>query len=195
MRPFFGGTYFPPDNRYGRPGFPTLLGYLADTWKKDRAKIEESGIAVTDQLRQLSASGAATFPVDQELFEVAFYPFRRSYDSRHAGFGSAPKFPRPVVLNYLLRYYSLKQDEEALDMVSATLTAMALGGMHDQLGGGFHRYSVDERWFVPHFEKMLYDQSQLAVSYLESFHITGNEDHARVARAHLRVRVARSDQS
>jgi uncharacterized protein YyaL (SSP411 family) len=181
-KPFFGGTYFPPDNRYGRPGFPALLGYIADTWKKDRAKIEESGESVTGQLRQLSASGAQASQVDSDLFEAAFYSFRRSFDSVHGGFGGAPKFPRPVVLNYLLRYHFLKQNEEALDMVSATLTAMAAGGMHDQLGGGFHRYSVDERWFVPHFEKMLYDQSQLAVSYLESFQLTGNEEHATAAR-------------
>jgi uncharacterized protein YyaL (SSP411 family) len=182
LKPFFGGTYFPPDDRYGRPGFPSLLGYISDTWKKERSKIEESGENVTEQLRQLSSSGARVADIDQELFEAAFAAFRRSYDSRHGGFGSAPKFPRPVVLNYLLRYHFVKQDEEALDMVAATLTAMAAGGMHDQLGGGFHRYSVDERWFVPHFEKMLYDQSQLAISYLESFQLTGHAEHAAAAR-------------
>jgi uncharacterized protein YyaL (SSP411 family) len=182
LKPFFGGTYFPPDNRYGRPGFPTLLGYMAETWQKERSKINESGESVTEQLRQLSASSAKTSPVDEELFEAAFNPLRRSFDSSHGGFGSAPKFPRPVVLNYLLRYHFVKKNEEALDMVAATLTAMAAGGMHDQLGGGFHRYSVDERWFVPHFEKMLYDQSQLAISYLESFQLTGNVEHAGAAR-------------
>jgi uncharacterized protein YyaL (SSP411 family) len=182
LKPFFGGTYFPPDNRYGRPGFPTLLGYIADTWKKERSKIEESGENVTEQLRNLSASAGKASEVDQDLFDSAFYPFRRSFDSHHGGFGTSPKFPRPVVLNYLLRYHFLKNNEEALDMVSATLTAMAAGGMHDQLGGGFHRYSVDERWFVPHFEKMLYDQSQLAISYLESFQLTGNAEHALAAR-------------
>jgi uncharacterized protein YyaL (SSP411 family) len=182
LKPFFGGTYFPPDNRYGRPGFPTLLGYIAETWKNDRAKIEESGDSVTDQLRQLSASASNSVDLDQDLFDSAFSPFRRSFDSRNGGFGTAPKFPRPVVLNYLLRFHFLKNNEEALDMASATLTAMAAGGMHDQLGGGFHRYSVDERWFVPHFEKMLYDQSQLAISYLESFQITGNIEHATSAR-------------
>jgi uncharacterized protein YyaL (SSP411 family) len=108
------------------------------------------------------------------------------YDSQHGGFGAAPKFPRPVLLNYLLRYYKLQAEEEALDMVSATLLAMQAGGMHDQLGGGFHRYSVDQRWFVPHFEKMLYDQSQLAISYLEAFQVTRNPKFAETARRILR---------
>lgn len=182
LKPFFGGTYFPPDNRYGRPGFPQLLEYLAEAWKRDRSKIEESVESVTGQLRAMSAAGQAAGELDRGLFAVAYGPFRRSFDARHGGFGSAPKFPRPVVLNYLLRYHVLERDEEALDMVAATLTAMAAGGMHDQLGGGFHRYSVDERWFVPHFEKMLYDQSQLAVAYLESFQVTGNAEHAQAAR-------------
>ena len=181
-KPFFGGTYFAPDQRYGRPGFPQLLAYITDIWKRERSKIDESAERVTDQLRQLSASTAASTELDLALFKSAFPPLRRSFDSHHGGFGSAPKFPRPVVLNYLLRYYFLEKNEEALDMAAATLTAMATGGMHDQLGGGFHRYSVDERWFVPHFEKMLYDQSQLATAYLESFQLTATPDHAAAAR-------------
>ena len=182
LKPFFGGTYFPPDQRYGRPGFPQLLGYIVDTWKRERSKIEESGDSVTAQLHQLSASKSASSELTNDLFNAAYPPFRRQFDSQNGGFGSAPKFPRPVVLNYLLRYYFLQKDEEALHMVAATLTAMAAGGMHDQLGGGFHRYSVDERWFVPHFEKMLYDQSQLAIAYLESFQLTKNPEHALAAR-------------
>jgi uncharacterized protein YyaL (SSP411 family) len=181
-KPFFGGTYFPPDGRYGRPGFPQLLGYIADTWKRERSKVEESSQSLTEELRRLSAGSPASGELNQEVFKLAYLPFRRSFDARYGGFGSAPKFPRPVVLNYLLRYHFLERDEEALDMVAATLTAMAAGGMHDQLGGGFHRYSVDDRWFVPHFEKMLYDQSQLAISYLEAFQLTGNPEHATAAR-------------
>src|SRR5258708_22766248 len=109
--------------------------------------------------------------------------FRRSFDSKLGGFGQAPKFPRPVTHNFLLRYYARTGNNEALEMVLATLRAMAQGGMNDQLGGGFHRYSVDARWFVPHFEKMLYDQAQIAFSYLEAFQITRDEQYARVARA------------
>ena len=181
-KPFFGGTYFPPDSRYGRPGFPQLLGHIAEAWKGERSKIEESGNSVAEQLRQISASAPQAGDLNKAVFAVAYPQFKRSFDSRHGGFGTAPKFPRPVVLNYLLRYHFLEKDEDSLDMVTATLTAIAAGGMHDQLGGGFHRYSVDERWFVPHFEKMLYDQSQLAISYLESFQLTGNAEHADVAR-------------
>jgi uncharacterized protein YyaL (SSP411 family) len=182
LKPFFGGTYFPPDNRYGRPGFPQLLEYLAEAWKGERSKIEESVQSVTGQMQAMSVAGPATGELDRALFGLGYGPLRRSFDALHGGFGTAPKFPRPVVLNYLLRYHWLEKDDEALDMATATLTAMAAGGMHDQLGGGFHRYSVDERWFVPHFEKMLYDQSQLAVAYLESFQLTGNAEHAVAAR-------------
>jgi uncharacterized protein YyaL (SSP411 family) len=182
LKPFFGGTYFPPDSRYGRPGFGDLLRHLAQAWKQQRTEVEASGSNVTQQLRELSATAKAAGEPDQELFASAFWQFRRSYDARWGGFGNAPKFPRPVVLNYLLRYYAAENSEEALDMVTHTLRAMAAGGMHDQLGGGFHRYSVDERWFVPHFEKMLYDQGQLAISYLEAYQITQDEQFAQVAR-------------
>ncbi len=116
------------------------------------------------------------------LLEHGYSAFRRSFDSRYGGFGGAPKFPRPVVLGFLLRYYAWRGEREARDMALETLRAMAAGGIHDQLGGGFHRYSVDERWFVPHFEKMLYDQAQLAVAYLEGFLVSGEEALARVAR-------------
>ncbi len=182
LKPFFGGTYFPPDNRYGRPGFPTLLGYLTEAWKNERSKIEESGENVAAQLRQMADALGKPQAADLELFKAAYPSLRRTFDKRNGGFGSAPKFPRPSTLNYLFRYYFVEKDEEAMDMAQVTLTGMALGGMCDQLGGGFHRYSVDERWFVPHFEKMLYDQSQLAISYLESFQLSGNGEHAEVAR-------------
>ncbi|MBV9404571.1 MAG: thioredoxin domain-containing protein [Acidobacteriaceae bacterium] len=182
LKPFFGGTYFPPDSRYGRPGFVQLLQHLAHSWKQERTRIEASSENVSDQLRAISSAAKAAIEPDRELFGAAFWPFRRSFDSRWGGFGDAPKFPRPVVLNYLLRYYAADHNEEALEMVTHTLRQMAAGGMHDQLGGGFHRYSVDERWFVPHFEKMLYDQAQLAISYLEAHQITGEQKFADVAR-------------
>jgi uncharacterized protein len=183
LKPFFGGTYFPPGTRYGRPGFRDLLLHLAHAWKKERSKIEESSVNVTDQLRTLVQTAKHAFEPDRELFDKGFWQFRRSFDPEWGGFGSAPKFPRPVVFNYLLRYFAREKSEDALEMVTKTLRAMAAGGMHDQLGGGFHRYSVDERWFVPHFEKMLYDQAQLAVSYLEAYTITKEQLFADIARS------------
>jgi hypothetical protein len=185
-KPFFGGTYFPPDNRYGRPGFMTILQSLARAWSEDRAKIHESSESVVGQLTKLSDGGpgrAAT--LDEKVSDSAYQYFRRTFDTQHGGFGGAPKFPRPVTLNFLLRYHARTQNEEALDMVLQTLKAMAEGGMNDQLGGGFHRYSVDEMWFLPHFEKMLYDQAQLAISYLEAYQITHDSYYAQVARATL----------
>ncbi len=123
--------------------------------------------------------------VDAGILDSGFSVFRRMFDTRLGGFGGAPKFPRPSVHNFLLRYYARTKNQEALDMVLLTLREMAKGGMNDQLGGGFHRYSVDERWFVPHFEKMLYDQAQLVTSYLEAFQITGEEQYAETARRTL----------
>ena len=182
LRPFFGGTYFPPDNRYGRPGFVAILEHIAKVWRDDRNKVLESGVQVVEQLKQHSEAASREGALDEKTLESAFLAFRRMFDTRLGGFGSAPKFPRPVVHNFLLRYYVRTGNEEALDMVLATLRAMAKGGMNDQLGGGFHRYSVDARWFVPHFEKMLYDQAQLAISYLEAFQISGEETFAQSAR-------------
>ena len=181
LKPFFGGTYFPPDSRYGRPGFRDLLEQLARAWKQERERVEASGANVEEQLRALASPAKATLEPDKELLGAAFWPFRRMFDTRWGGFGGAPKFPRPAVLTYLLRYYAAEHNDEALEMVVDTLRHMAAGGMHDQLGGGFHRYSVDDRWFVPHFEKMLYDQAQLAIAYLEAFQITREERLAEVA--------------
>jgi uncharacterized protein YyaL (SSP411 family) len=187
LKPFVGGTYFPPDNRYGRAGFPLVLERIAEAWKTDRAKIVESSEAVMAQLK--SRSGAAAEGsgrrVDESILDSAFQNFRRAFDSKLGGFGGAPKFPRPSIHNFLLRYAHRTGNEEARAMVVETLLAMARGGMNDQLGGGFHRYSVDEYWFVPHFEKMLYDQAQLAISYLEAFQVTGEEKLAQTARRTL----------
>jgi uncharacterized protein YyaL (SSP411 family) len=190
LKPFFGGTYFPPDNRYGRPGFGAILERIAEAWRNERGRIMQSSGDVISQLSQYAgASGPSTGAPDKAVLDSAFQHFRRMYDSAHGGFGSAPKFPRPVVFNFLLRYYarspSQEANQEALEITVETLRAMANGGMHDQLGGGFHRYSVDERWFVPHFEKMLYDQAQLAISYLEAFQITHDPFYAKIARSTL----------
>ena len=186
LKPFFGGTYFAPDDRYGRPGFGVLLQRIAEAWKNDHARIiETSSDALSQLARHIGVDSEPGRTPDQTVFDSTFQYFRRSFDSTHGGFGDAPKFPRPVVFNFLLRYFKRTGRQEALDMTLDTLRAMANGGMHDQLGGGFHRYSVDERWFVPHFEKMLYDQAQLAVSYLEAFQITHDTFYAGVARSTL----------
>ena len=186
LQPFFGGTYFPPENRYGHPGFGSVLTQIAEAWRTDHDQILESARDVVGQLKQQAAGeSGGSGRIDQAALEHGFYTFRRTFDTQLGGFGGAPKFPRPVVLNFLLRYWSRTQNHEALEMVLLTLREMAKGGIHDQLGGGFHRYSVDERWFVPHFEKMLYDQGQLALSYLEAFQITGEAQYAGIARRTL----------
>jgi hypothetical protein len=182
LKPFFGGTYFPPASRYGRPGFRELLQHLAQVWKQDRAKVELSGNNVAAQLHAMASASAGMIDPDAEWLHAAFRQVERMYDKRHGGFGGAPKFPRPVVLHFLQRYSFQENNPEALAMVAHTLKAMAAGGMHDQLGGGFHRYSVDDRWFVPHFEKMLYDQAQLGTAYLEAYQATGDDKLAAVAR-------------
>ena len=182
-KPFYGGTYYPPVDAHGRPGFLSVLTQIAKAWAGDRAKVVEASEKVVEQLReQLERGAKQAVELDAGDVENGFYNFRRMFDSEHGGFGGAPKFLRPVSHNFLVRYYAKAGEKEALEMVLKTLRAMAAGGMHDQLGGGFHRYSVDARWFVPHFEKMLYDQAQLAVSYLEAYQITRDESHAEVAR-------------
>ena len=182
LKPFFGGTYFPPASRYGRPGFAELLNEIAQSWKKNGDQIKEQGDVAAAQLSSMADSSRQMLSPSKELFESAFWQFRRMFDSKRGGFGPAPKFPRPVVFNYLLRYYAAEKNQDAFVMTTNTLAAMSEGGMHDQLGGGFHRYSVDEKWFVPHFEKMLYDQAQLAVSCLEAYQITNDARPAAVAR-------------
>jgi uncharacterized protein YyaL (SSP411 family) len=185
LKPFFGGTYFPPDNRYGRPGFPALLDRIASAWRDQRAEIVETSGNVISQLKTISDPASTGGIADKTTLDSTFQYFRRTFDATHGGFGDAPKFPRPVIFNFLFRYYARTQRNEGLQMSLDTLRAMAAGGMHDQLGGGFHRYSVDERWFVPHFEKMLYDQAQLAISYVEAYQITNNSLYADIARSTL----------
>ncbi|WP_321475210.1 thioredoxin domain-containing protein [uncultured Paludibaculum sp.] len=182
LKPFYGGTYFPPDNRYGRPGFGYVLQQLAQAWKEQREKLVDSSIKILGELESHSQVHAGGVNIERGAFDSCYHYFRRTFDSHHGGFGQAPKFPRPSVLDFLFRYSVTAKEEEAREMALTTLREMAKGGMHDHLGGGFHRYSVDERWFVPHFEKMLYDQAQLAISYLEAYQITKEEPFAEVAR-------------
>ena len=251
LKPFFGGTYFPPEDRGGRPGFAAILAALGQAWANEREPLLAEGDRVTEALRQLSGSqnpkcqipnskepsgpidGESGAPMeiertqnpelqsknaetDDPVFVVAageaasrcLQQLADSYDPAHGGFGGAPKFPRAAVFNFLFRAAAIPLAEDgnrkpdggeaeippgtpdapsgtagaAVKMATETLRQMAAGGIHDHVGGGFHRYSVDEEWFVPHFEKMLYDQAQLAVSYLEARQATGDERYAWVAR-------------
>ncbi len=180
LKPFYGATYIPPVASGGRPGFPGLLRQLVDIWNNDPAKITDSGNRLVEFLRSAEApadSGASA----SALVDAAFANISSTYDSLHGGFGVGPKFPRPAVFEFLFSYQSRHKNPEALAMGLHTLRAMAAGGMDDHLGGGFHRYSVDGEWRVPHFEKMLYDQAQLAISYIEAFQLTGESSFRTVA--------------
>ncbi|MGH9162260.1 MAG: thioredoxin domain-containing protein [Vicinamibacteraceae bacterium] len=183
LKPFFGGTYFPPDDRYGRPGFKALLLRIQEAWAQEREKVLAASAKVTEALRaQVEAGAAQGARFDKAVLDQAYQAIKTGYDAEQGGFGSAPKFPRPVVFNFLLRYYARTDTKDAREMTLHTLRAMARGGMHDHLGGGFHRYSTDRVWHVPHFEKMLYDQSQLAISYTEAYQITEEPFFAETAR-------------
>ncbi len=182
-QPFYGGTYFPPRDgvRGAQTGFLTLLRTLADVYARDPARARSAAADVVARLGP-PAGGAASALPDAGAIRAAVASLASSFDAEWGGFGPAPKFPRPATLELLLRHHRRTGAAASLDMVATTLTRMAAGGIHDQLGGGFHRYATDARWRVPHFEKMLYDNAQLATIYLEAFQATGREDFARVAR-------------
>ena len=190
LKPFYGGTYWPPESRHGMPGFDQVIAAVAKAWNENREGVLEASERLTNELKR---SSQQTQPQQAEtggelsetLLTNAVSYFRQTYDRTHGGFGGAPKFPAPMSLRLLMRHWHRRQDKFALDMVTGTLDRMAAGGIYDHLGGGFARYSVDARWLVPHFEKMLYDNAQLAVAYLEAFQITGNEDYAGVVRETL----------
>jgi hypothetical protein len=181
LRPFYGGTYFPPSARWGRPGFAEILEEIARVWRDERARVEQSAATIVERLRAVRSSGGRETVDAPVVLGRAVDEFTVAFDSRRGGFGTAPKFPRPSELLFLLREHARTGDSGPRDMVLVTLRAMALGGMRDHLGGGFHRYSVDSEWRVPHFEKMLYDQGQLVLAYLEAAQITGDEFFAHVA--------------
>ncbi len=182
--PYYGGTYFPPFDRYGMPGFRRLLVATADAYHTRRAQVQESAARMTAALQSDALNGwlgSSEGALDAWVADQAVQGLSRAYDSFYGGFGHAPKFPQPVNLSFLLRYAARTGDAHARDMVLHTLRRMARGGMYDQLGGGFHRYSVDERWLVPHFEKMLYDNAQLARLYVEAWQVSGDGELRRVA--------------
>jgi len=194
-RPFYGGTYFPPVARHGLPSFGAVLRAVGDAWRKRQAEVlAEAGqihrailqslgdhlpedcanSALDIQRRGAESAKQADHPLDKATLVSALERLRADYDERHGGWGAAQKFPQPMTLEFLLRQYHARGDPELLHMVTQTLEAMARGGVYDQLGGGFHRYSVDDRWTVRHFEKMLYDNAQLARVYLHAWQVTGN---------------------
>jgi uncharacterized protein YyaL (SSP411 family) len=192
LKPFFGGTYFPPEDRQGRAGFPSILRAIARGWESERDKLVAEGERAVRALREAheGAPPPSAGPLVEsagEAFERGFHYFNEAYDPEHGGFGGAPKFPRGSALNFLFRVAALQGTGEgagavALQMATVTLRLMAMGGIHDQVGGGFHRYSVDAAWFVPHFEKMLYDQAQIALNCLDARAATGDERFAWLAR-------------
>ena len=182
LAPFYGGTYYPPTSRWGRPGFVDVLEEIARAWREERDKVLQSSAAILGRLRSFGSTKAGTAVPGTALLDNAVREFAAAFDARRGGFGNAPKFPRPSELLFLLREHARTGAVEPRDMVLLTLRAMALGGMRDHIGGGFHRYSVDGDWRVPHFEKMLYDQAQLVLAYLEAYQVTGDYDHyGRVA--------------
>jgi len=190
LRPFFGGTYFPPEDRMGRAGFKTVLTAIDRGWKTERSKMTSEAdrtiAAIREQLEQgrKPLAGPISLPeAAEEAFERGYRYYQRAFDPSHGGFGGAPKFPRGATLNFLSRVAWMQgPGTDAASMVAVTLEQMARGGIHDHVGGGFHRYSVDAEWFVPHFEKMLYDQAQIALNFLEARRLTGNERHGWLAR-------------
>jgi len=187
LKPFIGGTYFPAKDPDGQPVFEKVLLQVADAWKKRRDEIVASSKEITSQLEKfVQSSNPLGQKVSRDILQKAYEELAKSFDSEYGGFGKAPKFPRPVVLNFLLHIYAASPDssdgKHALEMTLFSLRKMAAGGIHDHLGGGFHRYSVDSAWHVPHFEKMLYDQAQLASVYLDAYQISHDSFFATTAR-------------
>ncbi len=186
--PFYGGTYFPPEDMYGRPGFPRILEAVADAWRDQRLEVQAQGAQLITTLN--AGIDAVTSLSPQSLLtttelETAFNSLTEMFDSRYGGFGAAPKFPQPAVLDFLLRMHVRTKREKPLEMAELTLQQMALGGLYDQLGGGFHRYSTDAVWLAPHFEKMLYDNAQLAQTYCRAYQITGKQFYRDIAEETL----------
>ena len=184
QKPFFAGTYFPPEDRYGRPGFPTLLRRVAQLWSEERQQLDEQAAELTAHVKMRSRIEPRA-SLHQEVVARAVDQLKLAFDQDFGGFGSAPKFPPSQALRMLLRFSQSETDEQALHMAEKTLFAMKNGGLYDHLGGGFCRYSTDERWLVPHFEKMLYDNAQLARVYLEAYQVTKKEEYRRIARETL----------
>ena len=181
-KPFYAGTYFPKTSRYGRPGFIDLLNMLAEKWQTSREVVNKAAEQLTGAIKAPTAGETAEKAPGREALENGIGQLMDRFDRRYGGFGAAPKFPTPHNLGFLLRWHHRTRDDQALAAVEKTLEGMAGGGLFDHIGFGFHRYSVDEKWLAPHFEKMLYDQALLTLAYLEAWQVSGREEYARVGR-------------
>ncbi len=191
LEPFYGGTYYPPVDSHGRPGFPRVLLSVERAWQERRGEILEAATEMAGQLRASASLPQSEGGLDASLLDGAARALGRAYEPVYGGFGSAPKFPHPMDLRLLLRQHARTGDAHALHMVVHTLEKMAGGGIYDHLGGGFARYSTDERWLAPHFEKMLYDNALLSTTYLEAYQLTANPEFSRVARETMDYILAR----
>jgi uncharacterized protein len=190
LKPFYAGTYFPPTARGGMPGFDQVLLAVDDAWQNRRDHAEDMGNQLVAELAKMSAASRAVpgpggAALSRDLIDASAQSLARTFDPTWGGFGGAPKFPHPMDLQLLLRHWRRTGRQQWLDIVTHTLDRMAAGGIYDHVGGGFARYSVDARWLVPHFEKMLYDNALLATAYIEAWQATGNDDYARIARETL----------
>jgi hypothetical protein len=181
-KPFYAGTYIPPTGQFDHPGFLDILGRIQRAWTNERSALRENSNRVGQYLAATALPAAADKKVTESMLDRGFDELAANFDGANGGFGSAPKFPRPVIFNFLFRYYERTGNIQARDMALTSLNKIAEGGIYDRIGGGFHRYSTDDRWHVPHFEKMLYDQAQLVLSYLEAYQITHDTMYAKVAR-------------
>ncbi len=184
LKPFYAGTYFPPVDTPNRPGFPTILDAVHEAWVEREAEVIESAEQISTAIEMATSRGFTALSgraLDQSVSTAALDYLRKAYDATHGGFGGAPKFPSSSNLEFLLSVYERESDASLLKMVTRTLDMMAYGGIYDQMGGGFHRYSVDAKWLVPHFEKMLYDNAQLAKIYLKAYQLTEEPQYRRVA--------------
>ncbi len=183
LKPFYGGTYFPPTDKWGRPGFITVLNTIHQKWASGREELIKSSEELTKAIQtETQHQATQSYELNEKTLQAAFQQFESRFEHDKGGFSDAPKFPQGHILSFLLRYWKRSEEPHALLMVEKTLQEMALGGMYDQLGGGFHRYSTDREWRVPHFEKMLYDQAILSKAYLEAYQATGKQGYAKVAR-------------
>ncbi|HSD64270.1 MAG TPA: thioredoxin domain-containing protein, partial [Ignavibacteriaceae bacterium] len=183
-KPFFAGTYFPKESRFRRPGMKELIQQLQDIWRKRREEVYQSASEIVEALSK--GDEGRESGIDKDIFQKAYNEFEDRFDNKYGGFGSSPKFPSPHNFYFLLRFYIRENNVNALNMVEKTLHNMRLGGIYDHIGFGFHRYSTDREWLVPHFEKMLYDQALIAEAYIELFQITKNEIYRRTAEEILR---------
>ena len=184
-KPFYGGTYFPPEDRRGMPGFPKVVEAIARAYRENRGDVVRTTAQLIQRMEQVTLPVRSLEPLTTEVLGQAYRAIAGQFDDRHGGVGLQPKFPQPMTYEFLLRYYQRVQDPDALDMVELTLDRMANGGIYDQIGGGFHRYSTDTYWLVPHFEKMLYDNALLVKLYLRAYQVTGKHLYRRVVEETL----------